>query len=855
MENMRRYKKQEMLQSINMLKKANNAVIKAFSKSQRSDLEEVMMQCQDTAILLGTYLETLGEESISLVHILEEYCENIYQMSQSLQDESICRKISKKIQKQLIQVENGINFHLPLRREVVFLPYKASMWDSLESVYLAAKEDENCDAYVIPIPYYDKNPDGTFKEEHYEAELFPEYVTITNYQEYDFEERRPDAIFIHNPYDQYNFVTSVHPFFYSSNLKQYTDNLVYIPYYATAGGMSEAQSQCIAYYYADYIVIQSEKYRKYFAEDIPDEKFLAFGSPKFDSVIRKCANPPELPDEWKAKVIKADGTKKKIYFYNTSLNGMLDNTASFLQKMEYVFKCFKGRNNVCLVWRPHPLMESTFVSMRAEYKTVYDALKKYFIESDLGIYDDTPDIANTIALCDAYIGDAGTSVTSLFGVVGKPLFILNNKIHTLPKEDDWKGVVYQTPFQTLDGVDHNKYCVTQGNKLYYSPNDDWHYKYFCDLSEYAGGGYYSRAFDYGNKIYVFPNNAQSILVVSEDKHIRKIDLKNEVEQAGAFAEFWIYETFAYLLPNRYPFLVRFDMETEKITYIEGITNFNVAVMPGNERIPAARWIWRRKMCFMNPAGTQLMCIDIDTLEKSVYSITANKLVIDVVFKKIDGEEVWLLPYEGATVTRWNIDTGEACDYDLRVEGIKSIHRRYMTECNHRFFSSMAFIDDEIIFAPFWGNKFVKLNIATGKAEEWKSPFDISAEEISPYMSNFGIGYFVQNSIAPWKYRFMLSKERKMFGVDLYTKKIKEINVYFDREDVYCHANGYGKESQWLRYCCAENVFNSIVNELEGTIHGENFNRQKQIEEYLQINASPDGNCGERVYQYIVKSLN
>lgn len=846
---MRRYKKQEMLQSINMLKKANNAVIKAFSKTQRSDLEEVMMQCQDTAILIGTYLETLGEEGISLVHILEEYCENIYQMSQSLQDESICRKISKKIQKQLIQVENGINFHLPLRREVVFLPYKVSMWDSLESVYLAAKEDENCDAYVIPIPYYDKNPDGTFKEEHYEAELFPEYVTITNYQEYDFEERRPDAIFIHNPYDQYNFVTSVHPFFYSSNLKQYTDKLVYIPYYATAGGMSEAQSQCIAYYYADYIVIQSEKYRKFFDMDIPDEKFLTLGSPKFDKIIRLCSNPPQPPESWRAKM---EG--KKVYFYNTSLNGMLDNTTSFLQKMEYVFKCFKGRNNVCLVWRPHPLMESTFVSMRVEYKPVYDALKKYFIESDLGIYDDTPDIANTIALCDAYIGDAGTSVTSLFGVVGKPLFILNNNIHTLPKEDDWKGVVYQTPFQSLDGVHHNKYCVTQGNKLYYSPNDDWHYEYFCDLSEYAGGVYYNRAFDYGDKIYVFPNNAQHILVVSRDKSIRKIELKNEVEKAGAFAGFFIYGTFAYLLPNRYPSLVRFDMETEKITYIDGIAEFNIGVMPDNERIPAARWIWRGKLCFMNPAGTQLMYIDLETLEKSVFSIGINKLMIGIGFEKIDGEDFWMIPHEGTVVTHWNIETGETKDYDIGIEGIKSIHRRYKAECDQRVFGSMAFVDDAIIFAPFWGNKFVKLNPMTGETEEWKSLFDTSAEDIDQYIPNLGVGYFVCDLMDSNKYQFMLTSERKLYDINLHTKEIQEVEIQFDKEEVYSHANGYGKESQWLQYCCTENVFNSIVDELEEMIHGENFSKQMQIEGYLQINASPNGDCGKKVYQYIIKSL-
>ena len=47
-----------------------------------------------------------------------------------------------------------------IRREVVFLPYKASMWDSLESVWKRYEDDPLVDAYVIPIPYYDKNPDG-----------------------------------------------------------------------------------------------------------------------------------------------------------------------------------------------------------------------------------------------------------------------------------------------------------------------------------------------------------------------------------------------------------------------------------------------------------------------------------------------------------------------------------------------------------------------------------------------------------------------------------------------------------------------------------------------------------------------
>ena len=87
-----------------------------------------------------------------------------------------------------------------------------------------------------------------------------------------------------------------------------------------------------------------------------------------------------------------------------------------------------------------------------------------------------------------------------------------------------------------------------------------------------------------------------------------------------------------------------------------------------------------------------------------------------------------------------------------------------------------------------------------------------------------------------------------------TKEIHEVEISFSKEEVYSNASGYGKESQWLQYCCREDAFNSIEDELDGTIHGDAFDKQKQIQEYLQINTSPDGNCGEKVYQYIIKNM-
>jgi hypothetical protein len=148
------------------------------------------------------------------------------------------------------------------KKEVVFLPYKASMWDSLESVWKAADEDPECDAYVIPIPYYDKNPDGSFKEMHYEGDLYPDYVPVTNWQEYDLQKHHPDVVFIHNPYDDGNHVTSVHPFFYSKNLKQFTDKLVYIPYFVAPNILTKTLCVTSGSMNADLVVVQSEEIRQ-----------------------------------------------------------------------------------------------------------------------------------------------------------------------------------------------------------------------------------------------------------------------------------------------------------------------------------------------------------------------------------------------------------------------------------------------------------------------------------------------------------------------------------------------------------------------------------------------------------------
>lgn len=842
---MSRTVRKQLFSTLESLNRGNQVLNKLLMNGKTEDAASLLVECQECAIAIGTQIDEVYGEDTESVHALEEYCELIYQLSESLNSFAQRKQYYELLCTQWKLVHETMEREIPDKLEVVFLPYKASMWDSLESVYLAAREDENCDAYVVPIPYFDKKPDGSFGEMHYEGDEYPQDIPVTAWQEYDMAKRYPDMIFIHNPYDEYNNVTSVHPYYYSKNLKKFTDTLVYIPYYSTTGGMSEGQKKCSAYYYADYIIMQAEKYRKFFDPALPQEKLLPLGTPKFDRVIRICNNPPEPPTEW---INKMEG--KKVYFYNTSLNGMLQNTPAFLRKMEYVFSCFAGREDACLLWRPHPLMESTFDSMRAQYKTVYEALKKYFIESNLGIYDETPDITNTIALCDAYIGDSGTSVTSLFGIAGKPLFILDNNINTRPEEDDWRGAIVKGP---INGA-NNDWMVTQGNKLYYSPEGNYHYQYFCDLNEYSGGMYYSHVITIQGKHYVCPLSAQNILVIGEKGIEKKIELKRLIEQRWAFYGALSCEQYLFLLPNNYPEIVKYDTVTEEVTYITDFPDIFRAEVSGAKRLGGS-CVKDGFLYMASPVDNRILVIQAENNAVQLLSLETSKHYGTSIIA-VDGEDLWLLPYTGNVVTRWNPQTGELREYTDYPTGIQCKHPTQGYEFDDRPFSFPALYGEYVYFPPYFGNMYVKLNKQTGEMIEWKPPFEQPESVKNGYYVPGIKSYFWGHigDIGSKIYRMFSAWDKKMYDVNLETEEYCEVEIVFDKKELKQNEAGFQENSEWLQYACEENAFNSLPDFLDGNITGNKFDKERQIKSFGTIAANHDGSCGEKIYHYMCESL-
>ena len=443
---MRKSDVEQVLNFIKLFEEAHEEIKKATALKKYENVKTILVDCQDGAIALGTMIEQLEGEGHATIQLLEKYCEIAFHVYQEISSgvEVSANKIYKTLNQQLVRICNSISHDIVVRREIVILPYKASMWDSLESIWRRLSNEQDCDVYVIPIPYYDKNSDGTFREMHYEGDLFPDNIPITHYDDYDFEKNRPDEIYIHNPYDQSNFVTSVAPFFYSSNIKKFTDKLVYIPYFVLGEVDPDNQNELDAIKHfvtlpavinADLVILQSEAMKTSYVKILTElagketrvlweQKISGEGSPKFDKIEKIRKEDLEIPYEWQTILNLQDGQTKKVILYNVSIASLLNYNDRMLQKIRKVHGFFKNRNDVVLLWRPHPLLKATMESMRPDLVKEYDEIVEQYKLEGYGIYDDTPDLSRAIILCDAYYGDS-SSLVQLCQKAKRPIMIQN----------------------------------------------------------------------------------------------------------------------------------------------------------------------------------------------------------------------------------------------------------------------------------------------------------------------------------------------------------------------------------------------------------------------------------------------
>ena len=713
---MRKSQKKQLENMLELLDKAQDAIRKAIETKNSEIALSLLEQCQDSAIQIGSMIEESFGEDFVTVGLLENYCEQIYQTYELIRQKHPvnANKTYKFLRKELIRIENSVKNDIQVRTTAVFLPYKASMWDSLESVWKAADDDPNCDAYVVPIPYFDKNPDGSFREMHYEGDDYPKYVPITSWEEYDIAAEHPDMIFIHNPYDEFNLVTSVPPAYYAKELKKCTDKLIYIPYFIlneiepdNKQAVKGIEHFCAvpAVVYADRVIVQSNKMRQIYidvmsetmGEDtkkIWEMKILGIGSPKIEKICGTHKADLCIPEEWKEIIEKPDGEWKKIVFYNTSVSALLQQDEKMLRKIENVFDVFrKKQNEMALLWRPHPLIRATIEAMRPQLWREYEELVRKYHEENWGIYDDTADVDRAIALSDAYYGDT-SSLVQMFCEIGKPVMIQGLK-NELNMSKEKLQINFLAGVQVGNDILFSAWNI---NGLFqYNPQTAECVFLKCFLGE-GNWGLHSEAILYGKEIWFIPRASERIAIVDLDSlEIDYLDLpQSGYRMEGAHipprrmtACHEKGEKFLWLIPFAYKLFLKIDMEKRRIIEVQEW---------GKEEFPYATAVKLENKLWINLRTLrEVRIIDL----KSGYQ-TDKKIGregIDYLYIHSNGERIFLFPKkmeEGILML----------DFDMQECGTA-----YLNDGGQQYYEYQALTEaGDMLLVPYAGKRSVRIRV-------------------------------------------------------------------------------------------------------------------------------------------------
>lgn len=401
------------VEAIHYIKNNNNKEIFTIILDLQNGLESLRHTFKDSLTQ-----DTYEKYNLLISQIEDKLIEVENKKSQKLK----VNKETKSIKETLIELQENLKKEPEVKLEILFIPYKYSMWDSLESIWVAAKDDPRCNARVMPIPYYDRDENGLFSNFHYEIEEFIKNdIPVVSYKEYDYTVIRPDVIYFHNPYDGDNRVTSVSPEFYTDNLKHYTDMLIYIPYFLSIpyANISETIGLCQnkGVKNATKIILQSDEVKRYYVENqVNEDKLEVLGSPKLDAVLNRVTD-TTLPIKWR------NMANKKVFLYNSSISSLL-NTREYLVRLKEHFNLLLDHPESSLLWRPHPLLEATIMSMKPELHDLYKSIKKIVRDRDNGYIDESEDSAYAFSISHALISDRSSLIPEYI-LTEKPVYIVD----------------------------------------------------------------------------------------------------------------------------------------------------------------------------------------------------------------------------------------------------------------------------------------------------------------------------------------------------------------------------------------------------------------------------------------------
>ncbi|MGI6111968.1 MAG: hypothetical protein ACOYBK_06900, partial [Bilifractor sp.] len=176
-------------------------------------------------------------------------------------------------------VQAAVQHEILEKREIVFLPFKASGWKNLEPLYRYYKSRQDCRVCVVPVPYYHVTDQNIFGEKVYEGDDFPEDVEAISYETFNLYTHRPDTIVTQCPYDQYSMGIRLSADLYAGELQKFTSHLIYVPWFTTDEiDHSDRAAVAMSDYYilqpgvtmSDIVLVQSPEMREFYIDRLSE---------------------------------------------------------------------------------------------------------------------------------------------------------------------------------------------------------------------------------------------------------------------------------------------------------------------------------------------------------------------------------------------------------------------------------------------------------------------------------------------------------------------------------------------------------------------------------------------------------
>ena len=403
------------------------------------DIITYLSELQNNIVSFGTLTESIKGEDCKTVKLLEQYLEVIYKVAKYVQkfDENKYAECDEEVKDKFASISDAIDSEIVNRRSVLFLPVKAKHFSSMRMAYEMETVTPDTDVYVMPLPYYYKEYDGSFKDEmHIDTEEFIKAnIPVTDYSRFDLSLLCPEKIYINSAYDEYNMAVSVDTRFYARNVKKYTEKLIYIPYFKLME-FDRANYPCwynMQYYctvpgvvMADKVYVQSENTRKAYIDKLNewagDEQYTDIWEQKIDVYNESCEEHSE--DE-----LRDAGSKKTIVWF-VSAGSLAEFGDRYIEKAYRnldVFALSKDKLKVLLI--SEPFLDEMIKNHSDELYKKWTGFIDEFNRSGIGEVVSQVEDQSVEALlkANAYYGDP-SYICKDFILMKKPVMLQNVEV-------------------------------------------------------------------------------------------------------------------------------------------------------------------------------------------------------------------------------------------------------------------------------------------------------------------------------------------------------------------------------------------------------------------------------------------